>query len=98
MQQAFGLIRGQDGTIISGSGNFTVSKAGAGIYNVTVQGSFTQLPVVVVSPGSNYYMTSNVLFTYEDFAGSYDKFRVETGFTDQRNRMDGDFCFMAVWP
>jgi hypothetical protein len=98
MQQAFGLISGQSGGIISGSGNFTVTKAGAGLYDITVQGTFTQQPVVIVSPGSNVYMTSNVLFTYESTSSNVDKFRVETGFTDQRNRMDGDFCFMAVWP
>ncbi len=98
MQQAFGLIRGSDGTTLSGSGNFTVTKAGSGIYDIKLQGTFSQLPVVVASPGSNFYMTSNVLFTREDYSSNWDTFRIETGFTDQSKRMDGDFTFIALWP
>jgi hypothetical protein len=43
-------------------------------------------------------MTANILFTYENVEGNYDKIRLETGFTDQTHRMDCDFCFLAIWP
>jgi hypothetical protein len=98
MQQAYGLIRGSDGAILTGSGNFTVSKGGSGLYDISVQGSFSQLPVVVASPGASPYMTANILFTYENVEGNYDKIRLETGFTDQTTRMDCDFSFIAMWP
>lgn len=97
MQQAYGLIRGSDASVYSGSGNFTVSKGGAGIYYISVVGSFSQLPVIVASPASPYF-TAQVILRTDNESSTNAKIRLDTGYTDQSGPRDCDFSFIALWP
>ncbi|WP_224244233.1 hypothetical protein [Hyalangium gracile] len=96
MQQAYGLILGGPGTVYAGSGNFSVTKGGSGIYFIDLQGTFSSIPVVVASP-SGPYITAQVLLVSEDESSSKSRIRLETGYTDQSSRMDCDFSFHAFW-
>ncbi|MRG98658.1 hypothetical protein [Polyangium spumosum] len=98
MGQAFGLIRGSDGAVVSGSGNFTVKKTSTGTYTITFEGTFANLPVIAGSP-YNQYATATVVFGNEWENRSEGTVNVTTGFTDQRQWMDLDyFSFIAMWP
>ena len=97
MQAAFALVSGSTGGVIAGQGNYTVSRDAPGVYSITIHGSFQTLPVVVASP-SGPYITAQVILRHEDGDPTYARFRLETGFTDQPNRMDNDFSFIAMWP
>ncbi len=97
MQQAYGIIQGSDGSVLSGSGNFTVSKTSSGVYSITLQGTFSQLPVVVASPVSAYH-TANVILSYEHESSNQTQFILNTGYTDKSGQnLDCDFSFQAIW-
>lgn len=48
-----GRVRGSDGVILGGTGNFTVVRNSAGNYTVTFTTDFLNVPALVVSSGWN---------------------------------------------
>jgi hypothetical protein len=98
MGQAFGSIRGADGSIDSGSGNFRVVRNEPGQYTITLDGASASDPVVVVSPLSAYSTaTARVAGTT---SGNPLTFSIRTGYTDQgsTNTSDCDYInFVAFW-
>lgn len=100
MQQAFGSISGSDGSILSGSGNFSVAKTGGGSFTITLQGSSSITPVVTASPGDPY-MTAAVNVPWTDGgSGKQPSFGLHTGYTDQGSKNPMDIYvvnFIAIW-
>jgi hypothetical protein len=96
MQQSYGCIRA-DGTVDSGSGDFSVTRTGPGMYEITFNGRSSSDPIVVVTPQSTY-LTARAVSNNT----SPGRFRVLTGYSDQggsTNYMDIDFFhFVAIWP
>lgn len=99
--QVFGFksqsgIRGSidsDGTILVGSGLFTVNKSGTGVYNVTLADAFEAIPTIVATPNppgsgaaSDTIVVGNV---------STSGFRVFTFETSTATSVDQRFGFWA---
>lgn len=99
MQQAFGSINGSDGSILCGSGNFSVAKTGTGQFTITLAGS-SSIPPVVTTSLSDPYMTAAVQISWTDGGNKQPSFGVVTGYTDQGSKNPIDiyvFNFIAVW-
>jgi len=100
VQQAFGSIGGSNGSILSGSGNFSVTKTGQGSFTITLQGSSSITPVVTATPGDPY-MTAAVNIPWTNGGnGTQPSFGVTTGYTDQGSKNPMDiyvFNFSAIW-
>jgi hypothetical protein len=100
MQQAYGSISCSDGSILNGSGNFSVAKTGAGKFTVTINGSSSTVPTVTTSVGDPY-MTATVQISWTDGGnGKQPSFGVNTGYVDQGSKNPMDiyvFSFIAIW-
>jgi len=100
MQQAFGSISGSDGSILSGSGNFSVSKTGQGSFTITLQGSSSMTPVVTTSVADPYMTAAVQISSTNGGGGRQPSFTVRTGYVDQGSKNPMDiyvFSFIAVW-
>lgn len=101
---AWGTIDAEGNPINKGSGNWSVTRQGVGIYRVKVQGALGGSMVVVVSgyrealtadandPGQDNTYSTRVLNTEEFEVYSYDTGQVVTG-----ERQNAAFSFFAVW-
>jgi hypothetical protein len=97
MQQAFGSISGSNGSILSGSGNFSVQKTDTGKFTITLQGSSSITPVVAATPG-DAYVTASVIIPWTDGGnGKQPSFGVQTGYTDKGTADIYVVNFIAVW-
>jgi hypothetical protein len=97
MQQAFGSISGSDGSILSGSGNFSVQKTGSGTLTITLQGSSSITPVVTATPG-DAYVTASVIIPWTDGgSGKQPSFGLQTGYTDKGTTDIYVVNFIAAW-
>jgi hypothetical protein len=98
MPQAFGYIW-NDGTIYTGSGNFSVTKEGAGVYQVTVTDTNDQNDLydkgIMTATVHSKSVTANATVEPGDPA----VWTVRTGFTDQGGTTytDLNFSFIAMW-
>ncbi|MGO4725859.1 MULTISPECIES: hypothetical protein [unclassified Inquilinus] len=100
MQQAFGSISGSDGSILCGSGNFSVEKTGKGTFTITLQGSSSIPPVVAATPGDQYVTASIVIPSTDGGNGRQPSFNLITGYTDQGSNNPMDIYvvnFIAAW-
>jgi hypothetical protein len=99
MQQAFGIIDGPTGNVLSGSGNFTIEKEAPGQYLITLQGASSDYPVVAATPQSAY--KTAVLTVANVNNGSDPNFNIFTSYSDQggsTSYQDLDyFHFFAFW-
>jgi hypothetical protein len=94
MGQAFGSIKGSDGSIDAGSsGNFSVVKNSVGLFTVTVNNPGSEDIVAVCSPADPYRTAvATPLDTYPSY------FQIATGYTDQSAPMDIYYIsFIAFW-
>src|SRR5579883_438564 len=65
----WGNIRA-DGTIFDGSGNFTVTKAGTGVYDIAFKSAFASVPTVVVTQVFPIKDTTNTMGDTTSAGGS----------------------------
>ena len=89
------LIHGRidaDGSVFSGSGGFSVTKTGTGMFSIYFQPSLNGYPTVVVSPVSQLCNASAVVSETER-----PWFFVMTAIDGQQQDIDG-FSFIAVCP
>jgi hypothetical protein len=97
MQQAFGSISGSDGSILCGSGNFSVQKTDTGKFTVTLQGSSSITPVVTATPGDAYVTTSVIIPWTDGGSGKQPSFGLLTGYTDKGTADIYVVNFIAAW-
>jgi len=93
IQAAFGVIL-SDGSVYTGSGNFTITKSGTGSYYIEIPGT-TNPPALTVTPVSAY-INANVVID-ADYPGGSTKFHIKTGYSDHSKDEDMDFSFIALW-
>ena len=98
MQMAYGSVDSQ-GSILNGSGNFSVAKTGTGRFTVTIQGSSSTVPTVTTSLYDTSAASAVVQITSTNGgSGNQPTFTVWTGHMDQDSGIDiYVFSFIAVW-
>jgi hypothetical protein len=98
MQMAYGAVDSQ-GSILNGSGNFSVAKTATGRFTVTMQGSSSTIPTVTTSVYDPYAAGAVVQITSTNGgSGSQPTFTAWTGHADQNSGVDiYVFSFIAVW-
>lgn len=98
MQMAYGAVD-SNGSILNGSGNFSVAKTAAGRFTVTIHGSSSTIPTVTTSLYDTYAAGAVVQITSTNGGnGSQPTFTVWTGHADQNAGVDINvFSFIAVW-
>jgi hypothetical protein len=101
--QAYGLIRGSDAHVVSGSGNFSIEKTGTGAFAITLQGCSSQ-PVVVATPFNSPYNSAVVQpgipgsGTDPETNQNPSIFAIQTGYTNQEGLADiSHFTFVAYY-
>jgi hypothetical protein len=98
MQMACGAVD-NNGSILNGSGNFSVAKTATGRFTVTIQGSSSTTPTVTTSLYDAYAAGAVVQITSTNGgSGTQPTFTVWTGHADKNEGVDINvFSFIAFW-
>ena len=91
---AYGTIEGTTGNVLSGSGNFTVSRGSTGSYSITLTGKLlttanSSCSLTIVSDGTSAYIA---------MAYSSGNMIVRIVSNDATNRVDRNFSFLIYQP